>query len=200
MTVCPFPSARWPRRREDSTCDTGAMAGARRAWWRRRSSATRGAAHAGSSGRKGGSPGCCTAPPPPAPFPRAATQVPYYREQWSKRRRSGDRASWEVLANWPILEKDEVQKYGPAFVADDCARWRMMCERTSGTTGTPLAIWKSRPMLQELYALSAPQPRRWNGVTDHHPWAVLAGQLVVPVAQRKPPFWVWNAEIGRAHV
>jgi phenylacetate-CoA ligase len=131
---------------------------------------------------------------------RAATQVPYYREQWSKRRRSGDRASWEVLANWPILEKDEVQKYGPAFVADDCARWRMMCERTSGTTGTPLAIWKTRPMLQELYALSVARTRRWNGVTDHHRWAVLAGQLVVPVAQRKPPFWVWNAALHQLYM
>src|SRR5690606_2199212 len=31
---------------------------------------------------------------------RAATQVPYYRQQWSERRRRGDTASWEVLENW----------------------------------------------------------------------------------------------------
>ena len=37
---------------------------------------------------------------------RAATRVPYYREQWAARRRRGDRASWEYLENWPILEKE----------------------------------------------------------------------------------------------
>ncbi len=131
---------------------------------------------------------------------RAATRVPYYREQWSLRRRRGDRASWEVLANWPILEKEAVQRYGPAFIADDCARWHMMCERTSGTTGTPLAIWKTRQMLQGLYALSVARTRRWNGVSGKDRWAVLAGQLVVPVAQRKPPFWVWNVALRQLYM
>ena len=40
---------------------------------------------------------------------RAATRVPYYREQWAARRRRGDRASWEYLENWPILEKNSRQ-------------------------------------------------------------------------------------------
>src|SRR5689334_8197187 len=38
---------------------------------------------------------------------RAATKVPYYREHWAERRRRGDTRSWEVLENWPILEKEE---------------------------------------------------------------------------------------------
>src|ERR1044071_1168210 len=33
---------------------------------------------------------------------RAATQVPFYREQWSARRQKGDRSSWEYLENWTI--------------------------------------------------------------------------------------------------
>ena len=36
---------------------------------------------------------------------RAATRVPYYRNQWNERRRKGDHSSWEVLANWPILRE-----------------------------------------------------------------------------------------------
>ena len=50
---------------------------------------------------------------------RAATRVPYYREQWSARRSNGDYASWEQLENWPILEKDVVRESPLAFVADD---------------------------------------------------------------------------------
>src|SRR2546430_6312499 len=37
---------------------------------------------------------------------RAATRVPYYREQWAARRRQGNRASWAYWENWPILEKE----------------------------------------------------------------------------------------------
>ena len=37
---------------------------------------------------------------------RAATRVPYYRDYWTERRRGGDTASWEVLENWPILNKE----------------------------------------------------------------------------------------------
>src|SRR5439155_12371886 len=66
---------------------------------------------------------------------RAATQVPYYREQWSLRRRRGDRASLEVLANWPILEKEAVQRYGAGFVGDVCGGRRSMCVRSGGAGG-----------------------------------------------------------------
>ena len=64
---------------------------------------------------------------------RAATKVPYYREQWADRRRRGDNASWEVLANWPILTKDAVRQNARALVAEDCDLDRMTCEHTSGT-------------------------------------------------------------------
>src|SRR6266545_926022 len=37
---------------------------------------------------------------------RAATKVPYYRDRWAARRRDGDRAPWSVLANWPVLDKE----------------------------------------------------------------------------------------------
>src|SRR5687768_4406316 len=40
---------------------------------------------------------------------RAATQVPYYREYWTARRRHGDRASWEYLENWPLLGKNTLR-------------------------------------------------------------------------------------------
>ncbi|NJM53770.1 MAG: hypothetical protein HC846_10525 [Blastocatellia bacterium] len=36
---------------------------------------------------------------------RAATQVPFYKNIWTERRKNGDKASWEYLENWRILEK-----------------------------------------------------------------------------------------------
>jgi phenylacetate-CoA ligase len=124
---------------------------------------------------------------------RAMTRVPYYRDHWSNRRRSGDRASWELLENWPILEKDVVRADPKQFVADDRPLWRLAEERTSGTTGKPVTVYRSRRMDQELYALSAVRSRGWHGLGPGDRWAMVSGELVTPVSARRPPFWVWNA-------
>ena len=71
---------------------------------------------------------------------RAATQVSYYREYWAARRRRGDRSSWELLENWPVLEKAAVRAAPRAFLADDCDTRFMFRELTSGTTDV-VAPW-----------------------------------------------------------
>ena len=87
-----------------------------------------------------------------------------------------------------------------AFVADDCDVRRMLREQTSGTTGKPLVLWRSRRTLEQLYALSAARTRLWHGVTGNDRWAMLGGQLVVPVEQARPPFWVWNAALRQLYL
>lgn len=131
---------------------------------------------------------------------RAATQVPYYREQWNERRRKGDDASWEYLENWPILEKETLRSNPRAFVADDCDLRRMFHVHTSGTTGTPLDIWQSRSTVQAWYALFEARWRRWYGVSRHDRWAILGGQLVTPVKQNSPPFWIWNTALNQLYM
>ena len=84
---------------------------------------------------------------------RAATKVPYYRDQWQKRRASGDKASWEYLENWPILEKQTVGQFSEQFIADDKKSHKMYVDHTSGTTGTPLKIYLSRETIHQWYAL-----------------------------------------------
>ena len=123
---------------------------------------------------------------------RAATAVPYYRDYWAARRRRGDRASWEQLKNWPLLDKERVRATPRAFLADDCQPRRMFVERTSGTTGTPLEIWRSRATIERLYAIATARTRGWDDIAPRSRWARLGGQLVTPVQQRRPPFWVWN--------
>ncbi|NOU11846.1 MAG: hypothetical protein HOO98_17775 [Nitrospira sp.] len=131
---------------------------------------------------------------------RAATQVPYYREQWAARRRSGDSASWEYLENWPILEKDTIRENARAFVADDCDVRKMFHEQTSGSTGKPLSLWGSLQTMRTMAAWSEARIRYWNGVTRHNRWAMIAGQLVTPVSQRQPPFWVWNQGLNQLYM
>jgi phenylacetate-CoA ligase len=131
---------------------------------------------------------------------RAATRVPYYRNQWAQRRRKGDRASWELLENWPVLEKESLRTNPRAFLADDCEVRRLFHEHTSGTSGTPLDLWWSRKTVRAWYALMEARCRRWHGVTRHDRWAILGGQLVTPVERKDPPFWVWNAAFNQLYM
>lgn len=131
---------------------------------------------------------------------RAATQVPFYRELWSERRRKGDQSSWENLENWQILEKQTLREHAAKFVADDCRREKMFHDHTSGTTGTSLNLWSTAETVKFWYALFEARSRRWYGVSRRDHWAILGGQLVVPVSNRKPPFWVWNAGLNQLYL
>jgi len=131
---------------------------------------------------------------------RAATRVPYYSAQWAARRRHGNRASWQYLENWPVLEKDSLRQNPTAFVADDRAIRRMFHEHTSGTTGKPLDLWWSLETVRAWYALFEARCRNWYGVSRQDRWAMLGGQLITPQSQRRPPFWVWNAGLKQLYM
>ena len=129
---------------------------------------------------------------------RAATRVPYYRDWWLQQ--GGGPERWRELANWPVLEKETVRGAPEAFLADDCAPRRMFPEHTSGTSGTPVRLWWSRDTVRRWYALFEARWRRWYGVGRDDRWAILGGQLVVPSARRRPPFWVWNAPMRQLYL
>ncbi len=131
---------------------------------------------------------------------RAATRVPYYRQMWEQRRRNGDNASPQYLENWPVLEKSVLRTRSREFIADDRSISRMFHEHTSGTTGGPLDLWFDRHAVKQWYALFEARCRRWNAVTRHDRWAILGGQLVTPVRQQTPPFWIWNAGMNQLYL
>ncbi|WP_322506763.1 hypothetical protein [Anaerolinea sp.] len=130
----------------------------------------------------------------------AATQVPYYREQWARRRRQGDRASWEVLANWTVLKKEALRAHPKAFLAGTVRHAPLWEEHTSGTTGKPLTLWFSRRAVRQWYALFEARWRGWYGLSQKDRWGILGGQLVAPVEQKEPPFWVWNAPMRQLYL
>lgn len=130
----------------------------------------------------------------------AAKHVPYYRQQWQARRRAGDRASWEMLENWPVLKKDVIRDTPGAFVADNVQKKDRIVEHTSGTTGKPMTFWLSRDAVQNWYALFEARWRGWYGISRHDRWGILGGQLVVPFRQSRPPFWVWNAGMKQLYL
>jgi phenylacetate-CoA ligase len=130
----------------------------------------------------------------------AAESIPYYRQHWSERRRHGDRASVNLIKNWPILHKDSVRDQPYAFIADGTNIRDQMVEHTSGTTGKPLTFWMSRDSVRQWYALFEARWRGWYGFSRHDRWGILGGQLVVPYRQARAPFWVWNAGMHQLYL
>ncbi|REJ78544.1 MAG: phenylacetate--CoA ligase family protein [Acidobacteria bacterium] len=131
---------------------------------------------------------------------RAATRVPYYRRLWEERRRRGDKSSWSQLENWPILEKKDLRSDPMSFVADDRSPSRMFQDHTSGTTGSSLDLWLSGDTVKQWYALFEARARRWYGLSRQDRWAIFGGQLVTPVSQEDPPYWVWNSGMNQLYM
>lgn len=129
-----------------------------------------------------------------------ATVVPYYREYWNNRRRSGDRSAWDQLSNWPILGKEEVRRDPRAFLADAKRPRFLVRDSTSGTTGTPISFRWSRSTLQRWYALFEARWRRWYGLSRADRWANIGGRLVAEVDRRRPPYWVWNSSMNQLYL
>jgi phenylacetate-CoA ligase len=130
----------------------------------------------------------------------ASAGVPYYRQWWEQRRARGNEASPAVLGDWPVLKKDSLRQNPTAFVADGYAIRKMYSEYTSGTTGTPVHLWHSRDTVRSWYALCEARWHRWYGLTRQDRWANIGGQVIIPVAQRKPPFWVWNGPMHQLYM
>ncbi|WP_020651492.1 phenylacetate--CoA ligase family protein [Massilia niastensis] len=63
--------------------------------------------------------------------------------------------------------------------------------KTSGTTGTPLVIYRS---IESLLLENAFVKRHWTwaGYEDGMPRATLRGDMVVGLERKEPPFWFWN--------
>lgn len=131
---------------------------------------------------------------------RAATKVPFYRLQWAERRRAGDQARWDELENWPVLSKETIRRTPEAFVADDCDIRMLSVDETSGTTGTPLRVWRSREADRRWFALFEARIRAWNGVSRHDRWAHCGGRRVASGDRRRPPFWVWNHALHQLYL
>jgi len=129
----------------------------------------------------------------------AASHVPYYvrlREQG--RFPIEEVRSVEDLSRLPLLDKDAVRADPEAFLASN--RRPLHVLYTSGTTGTPLRLYRSTETIRDWYACFEQRARAWSGVSRTDRYAMLGGQLVVPVRRDRPPFWVYNAALRQLYM
>ena len=122
----------------------------------------------------------------------AATTVPYYQNLFRKiGADSRDFKNVTDLEQLPILTKLEVQKSPELFLSRAVSRRDRVRLHTSGTTGAGLKFWTTKAALREQYAIWWRHLRR-HGIRQGTWCAYLGGRSIVPVEQKKPPFWRIN--------
>ncbi len=121
----------------------------------------------------------------------AERHVPYYRSAF---RKAGIRAAEMALpakfAELPTLSKLTITTAGTELLSDR-KKFGRIKGSTSGTTGTPVTIFQD---LQSISAEKAFLTRQllWTGHRDGEPQAWIRGDMVVPVSDRRGPFWRMN--------
>jgi phenylacetate-CoA ligase len=94
---------------------------------------------------------------------------------------------WGVLGDMPVLTKDGLRGMNTVqHGVPDAIR-----VVTSGTTGKALALWKDRDSFAMQWAVWFRHRARF-GVNLGDPSVNFTGKPVVPIGQKKPPFWRFN--------
>jgi phenylacetate-CoA ligase len=113
-------------------------------------------------------------------------RVPAYAAQASQPH--GD-ALAHLRDAFPIIDKAEVLRRQADFLQHGrIPRHRLTVAETSGTTGTPMDVYRSlgSMLYEEAFHL---QHWQWTGWQPGQKQAVLRGDTIVPIHRGEPPFW-----------
>jgi phenylacetate-CoA ligase len=128
----------------------------------------------------------------------AYQNVPYYRERWQALRITPDDIrTREDLNKLPILTKEEIRKHADEFISEKTSRRELLARHTSGTTGKGLHFYLTKEASAFQWAVWWRHRLRF-GVAPGTWHASFLGQRVVPITQRKPPYWRWNHPMHQA--
>jgi phenylacetate-CoA ligase len=121
--------------------------------------------------------------------------VPFYRRRFDDHGlRPEDVTSPGDLWKLPVLTKQDIRLHFDDLWSTAVPKKARRSGHTSGTTGTPLTVGYDRETVWMTYAVFD-RHYRWAGLRFGHGGdrvAVARGNVVVPLDQRKPPYWRLN--------
>ncbi len=122
----------------------------------------------------------------------AYENVPYYRDVMDERRlKPSDVTTLEDLPKLPVLTKNDVRAASDRLVSRTVDPEKLRVAWTSATIETPLPIKWDHSVALVNHA-SYMRVKRWAGVPFGHRYATMQGTPVVPIRQRRPPYWRYN--------
>lgn len=118
--------------------------------------------------------------------------VPYYAALFrSAGLAANEVQSIEDLASLPILTKPDAQEHAAELVSTGIPAKETRMVHTSGTTGGALRFPVTMLATQEQWAVWW-RYRSWHEISRGTWCALFAGRSIVPLTQKRPPFWRVN--------
>ena len=122
----------------------------------------------------------------------AVQHVPYYRRLFQEYGLGeSDIQNVDDLVMLPYLEKDTIRKRLSEFLPTNYKKKLLIRGSTSGSTGTPLWLYRTLDSIIKEHAYVWRQ-FSWAGCKLGERIVALRGDLVVPSSQRNPPFWRYD--------
>ena len=124
----------------------------------------------------------------------AFEKVPLYRKKYSEAGFSvEDFKNFEIkdLKRLPYLEKEELRKYGKSELLS-VEKNKGSFYYSSGSTGTPTAVYFSDKTRQKWFAAYEVRARNWAGVNYKTARGMVGGRRVISDSRAKKPFYRYN--------
>lgn len=121
-----------------------------------------------------------------------AETVPYYRRLFAEADFQPERVrTLSDLAGLPVLTKAIVQGQDTELLSESIRPRERVPMHTSGTTGGGLRFAVTTAAVHEQWAVWS-RYRQWHGLGQNTWQGYFAGRSVVPLAQKRPPYWRYN--------
>lgn len=120
----------------------------------------------------------------------AVRDVPYYRDRYRSGPGLVQQDLEQFVASLSMITKGDVREGGKTFVSER-KQGPLFKASTSGTTGTPLTLYQDLAAINRENAFIWRQ-LDWAGLRRGERRAWMRGDMIVPAAQQKPPYWRVN--------
>lgn len=122
----------------------------------------------------------------------AYNTIPYYNKLMNDLRLvPDDIKTKEDLDKLPILRKEDIKANYNNLISNKYNKFNLRHGHTSGTTGSPLNICYNIKTCV-VHHIADWRQKYWAGLKYGEPYASLQGRVIVPINQKKPPFWRKN--------
>lgn len=121
--------------------------------------------------------------------------VPYYSSNMKRERlQPDDIRTSDDLIKLPVLTRNDIKNNFKQLMATNLSRLQkldLVKGHTSGTTGSPLEFYWDKNTCIANNVVDWRQ-KSWAGINMFERCAVILGRTIVPIANKKPPFWRTN--------
>jgi len=118
--------------------------------------------------------------------------VPYYKKLMNENKLApADFRSVDDLHKLPLLTRDDVKHNFETLTARNFKSSQLTIGHTSGTTGSPLEFYYDKNVCLIKNVVDWRQ-KSWAGVSPGDKIAFFLGRVIVPITQKRPPFWRSN--------